>query len=283
MAGKVYDEEDVRLARVIYCKSEYRGMQWLIEQMQADDSARYQTLQFATVTGWKKKDKANGIDWDELRRQKQVQRAQMEGSLAVNTAEDLQSKLLNDMLEITEMIRGEIQRQKAILLKQSEKAQANPPLSPFEKGEQDAENEKEKKDPGWEIVYSPALTRLLNAYQRAHASALSQVQRKIKDVDLSRLSQENQVFFLRRVFEDIGLAAGEIDPDFERSWKKSEKAVLARLRGIYGDEIITEVQGDLCLDAIIKRKAELDARRNSQADSQQSAAPGVHGTGPGRA
>lgn len=263
MAGKNYDEETRRLARVIYCRSDYRNRAWQIEQMRAEEPGQYETLQRSTVANWKKQDKKNGIDWDELRRQKQIQRAAREGSLAVNTAEEILDKILVDMLGVVERIRKLLERKEVLRVGAAE------------------HDENGEKNEDAAIEFIPDFKRLLDAYMKAADRALKLVQGKVKEVDLSRLSKENQVIFLRRVFEDIGLVAKEIDEDFGRDWKKNEKSLLARMRSIYGDEIITEVQDDLCLDTIIERKRELDARRSSQGNTDQGATPGVYGRGPG--
>lgn len=255
MAGKSYDEEDRKYARDLFCAADYQSMDKLVARMALEVPERYKTLRVATVYRWKYKDKKFGIDWKKLRLQRQRKRVEREGSLAAATAEEVLDRLLSDMLDI--------QRRLSEMLK----LELNPLAADPKKGDL----ELSKKD------LAAGIRSLLSPYLKAVDQALSILRGKIKEVDLGRLTHESQIFFLRRVCEDIGQITSEIDEDFGILWQKNAQTILARMRGMYKDEVITDVQDDLCLKNIFHRYEELNARDNCKTDSNQKGVDGVAG------
>lgn len=256
MAGKSYDEEDRKYARDLFCAADYQSMDKLVARMALEVPERYRTLRVPTVYRWKYKDKKFGIDWKRLRLQKQRKRVEREGSLAASTAEEVLDRLLNDMLDI--------QRRLSEMLK----LELNPLADDKKQGDPE---QLSKKD------IAAGIRSLLSPYLKAVDQALSILRGKIKEVDLGRLTHESQVFFLRRVCEDIGQITGEIDEDFGILWQKNAQSMLARMRGMYKDAVITDVQEDLCLENIFHRYEELNARNNCKVDSDQAGVDGVVG------
>jgi len=122
------------------------------------------------------------------------------------------------------------------------------------------------------------LAAIANTYNKSVEKALSILRSKIKEVDLNRLSVESQTFFIRRMFEDIGTIAEELNEDLGMLFRIHSPAILARMRSMYKDEVITAVQNDLCLDAILKRAGELlNARNRNKKNTDKGRVPGVIG------
>lgn len=239
MACKSYDEEDRKYARDLFCASDYRSMDRLVEQMRTDVPDRYSTLRKATVLRWRKKDSALGIDWAELRAERQRKRAERQNSLAEVQVDDILDQVLRDMQALRERVQERIE----------------------------ANAIKDGKD----------LTQLSFAYLKATDRVLDILRGKVREVDLSRITHESQVFFIRKVFEDIGRVTGEVDETLSAAWKQHNQSLLARLRGMYSDRVITDVSRDLCLEAIIERAKKLDDDGYLKADPDGSGTPGYHG------
>ncbi len=265
MGCKSYDEEDRKYARDLYCASDYKSMDKLVERMAREVPDRYGSLTKDTVNRWRKKDQELGIDWKELRAERQRSRAQRQNSLAEVQVDDIIDRTLKDMTAL----RDQFSEMIAALKKQDE---------------EDRQSEEEQKSKGKgkkkakpRPVNVSSLASLGFAYNKTVEILLSILRSKVKEVDLDRITKENQVFFIRRVFEDIGQAATEVSPEFAEMWMKFRDTLLARLRGIYKDDVITDVLKDLCLEAINARAKELDERGYLKADPGGAGTPGYHG------
>ena len=255
MGRKTYDEEDKFLARSLYAAPDYTSIEAIIAKMRAEAPERYKSIQPATVVAWKKRDAGTEQDWDVARESRRLKRMQRQDALADQRAEDLLDKMLEDLLTVRDMISGIIAELK------------NPPKKDGEK------NAGEAEDPERKATVSQ-LANIVYAYNSTADKILEILRGKIREVDLGRLTHESQVYFIRRVLEDIGAVVGEVDDVLAEKWKRHVSALLARLRGVYAEDVITDVSKDLCMDTIIDRYLELHGCDSRKANTHT---PGVAG------
>ncbi len=236
---RTYDEEDRQLARDLYCAPEYKSMVKLIERMRAQFPERYGSLQEATISAWKKKDKGGKLDWDKVRDERRLRRFQRTEELADIQAEDILDKLLKDLLLVRDQLSKQIKK----------------------KGERAAPVEK--------------LASIVFAYNKTADKALEILRGKIKEVDLTRLTPQSQSFFIRRVLEDLVSYAREVDLVLADLLGRHLNSILARMRGQYADRVITDVSKDLCIETILKRFGELNGRDSCKTTAHEPGAAGV--------
>ena len=251
MGRKSYDEEDHWVARQLYGHRNFRGWNWCIDQMQKKDPARYSTMHENTLRKWYRDEKGSEYDWDKRRRDLRLKEAKRMDELADIQAEDILDQTLKNMIEIQKKLSEKILGKKG------------------ERGE--GEDLKAKE------LDINELSTIANTYNKSVEKALSILKGKIKEVDLNRLSVESQVFFIRLMFEDIGQIAEELDEKFGMLFKMHSPAILARMRNLYKDQIITEVQDDLCLDKLLKRAGELNDRDRNKKNSDKGRVAGAVG------